>query len=70
MYFVFGILGYTFSICVIVYFVDVGVFWGLVMVCGGHFFVRVPYFGRVYVSLCFYWILVLTQTSSRIQFVV
>ena len=31
----FGILGCTFSICVIVYFVAVGVFWGLVMVCGG-----------------------------------
>ena len=68
MYFVFCILGYTVIICVIVYFVAVGVFWGLVMVCGGHFLVRVPYFGRVYVSLCFYWIL--TQTSSRIQFVV
>ena len=35
----FGILGCTFSICVIVYFVAVGVFWGLVMVCGSFYLV-------------------------------
>ena len=39
MYLVFGILGCSFSICLIVYFVAVGVFWGLVMVCGSFYLV-------------------------------
>ena len=36
---VFGIFGCTFSICVNGYFVAVGVFWGLVMVCGSFYLV-------------------------------
>ena len=35
----FGILGCTFSICVIVYFVAMDVFWDLVMVCGSFYLV-------------------------------
>ena len=64
---VFGIFGCTFSICVNVYFVAVGVFLGLVLVCGGFIFgtfwcmfrTLVVYF--VNVSSCFYWRLVLRE---------
>ena len=38
MYLVFGILGCSFSICLIVYFVAVGVFFGLVLVYLGFIF--------------------------------
>ena len=53
----FGILGCTFSICVIVYFVAVGVFWGLVMVCGAYlifviFFTRAKFLeNKIYTEI-------------------
>ena len=72
MYLVFGILGCSFSICLIVYFVAVGVFWGLVMeflfgILWCVFGTLVVYF--VNVSLCFYWRLVLTQTLNPIRYI-
>ena len=69
---VFGIFGYTISICVNVYFVAKGVFFwlgfGMFWVYIWFFLVRVLYFGRVFPKCEFFFLLetsaVPTQTSS------